>query len=864
MEQYQKSREQLWDELESREQGLSKAEAAQRLGTYGPNELRGRERTSLLRLLLDAWRDPMVLILALVVVIKAVLAEWVEASVILAVLGINSVISVVQTRKAESSLEALREISAPHAKVRRDAETVTVAARELVPGDVVILEAGDFVPADGRLIDCHALKIDEAILTGEAEPVLKTDETLSGDLPLGDRRNMAYSGTVAVHGRGVLLVTATGQQAEIGKIAALLETAQERQTPLQRKLEQFSKQLGLWIFVLCIGIFLLQIGRALWAGRELGSEILNAIMFSVAVAVAAIPEALSSIVTIVLAVGTKKMASRHAIIRKLPAVEALGSTSVICTDKTGTLTQNKMTVVDHFLPNDSEVEASLMLPAMVLCNDAMIQADGSRLGDPTETALLDFAVRVGESVGQLRGAHPRIAELPFDSARKLMTILCELDGRRVFVKGAPDVLSARCTHMLMGDKQVPFGDAERAQFEAANEQFSERALRVLAYATKTVESGCETLDFADEQSLTLIGLTAMIDPPREEVFDAIAQAKTAGIQTVMITGDHKTTAYAIAREIGIAEAEDMAVTGAELDTMDDAALSEQLARISVYARVSPENKIRIVKAWQEKGQITAMTGDGVNDAPSLKQADIGIAMGSGTEVSKDASAMVLTDDNFASIVSAVSIGRTIFDNIKKAVGYLFSGNLGGILAILFALIIGWDKPLTALQILFINLVNDALPAIALGLEAEEPQVMNRPPRDMNEGIFSDGLLGSVVLRGVLIGIMTIAAQFIGTRLYSPEMGTAMAFTTLILARTLQTFSSRSNKQGALQMGLFSNRAVLLAVLVCFGLYGITVLPGVREVFGIPPAFGLMQWAIAAGLSVGAVVVMEVWKGLRGR
>jgi len=862
MEQYQKSKEQLWDELESRAQGLSKAEAAQRFETYGANELRGRERTSLLRLLLDAWRDPMVLILALVVVIKAVLAEWVEASVILAVLGINSVISVVQTRKAESSLEALREISAPHAKVRRDSETVTVAARELVPGDVVILEAGDFVPADGRLIDCHALKIDEAILTGEAEPVLKTDEILSGDLPLGDRRNMAYSGTVAVHGRGVLLVTATGQQAEIGKIAALLETAQERQTPLQRKLEQFSKQLGLWIFLLCVGIFLLQIGRAFWAGAELGSEILNAIMFSVAVAVAAIPEALSSIVTIVLAVGTKKMASRHAIIRKLPAVEALGSTGVICTDKTGTLTQNKMTVVDHFLPDGSDVQASLMLPAMVLCNDAMIQADGSRLGDPTETALLDFAARVGESVGQLRGAHPRIAELPFDSARKLMTILCELDGRRVFVKGAPDVLFARCTHMLMGDKLVPFGDAERAQFEAANEQFSERALRVLAYATKTVESGCKTLDFAEEQSLTLIGLTAMIDPPREEVFDAIAQAKTAGIQTVMITGDHKTTAYAIAREIGIAEAGDMAVTGTELDAMDDAALAEQLARISVYARVSPENKIRIVKAWQEKGQITAMTGDGVNDAPSLKQADIGIAMGSGTEVSKDASAMVLTDDNFASIVSAVSIGRTIFDNIKKAVGYLFSGNLGGILAILFALIIGWDKPLTALQILFINLVNDALPAIALGLEAEEPQVMNRPPRDMNEGIFSDGLLGSVVLRGVLIGIMTIAAQFIGMWLYSPEVGTAMAFTTLILARTLQTFSSRSNKQGALQMGLFSNRAVLLAVLVCFGLYGITVLPGVREVFGIPPAFGLAQWAIAAGLSVGTVVLMEVWKGLR--
>jgi len=859
MEQYQKTKAQLWDELGSREQGLSNAEVLERRETFGSNELQGRERTPLWRLLLDAWKDPMVIILALVVIIKAVLAEWVEAFVILAVLGINSVISVVQTRKAESSLEALREISAPTAKVRRDSGLVTLPARELVPGDVVILEAGDFIPADGRLVDCHALKVDEAILTGEAEPVLKMDETLSGDLPLGDRKNMAYSGTVAVHGRGVLLVTATGKGAEIGKIAELLETAEERQTPLQRKLEQFSKQLGLWIFVLCIGIFLLQIGRALLAGAELGNEILNALMFSIAVAVAAIPEALSSIVTIVLAVGTKKMASRNAIIRKLPAVEALGSTSVICTDKTGTLTQNKMTVVDHYLPDGAEVETSLMLPAMVLCNDAVIQMDGTRMGDPTETALLDFSEGIGQSVDGLRDAHPRTSELSFDSARKLMSVLCDMDVRRMFVKGAPDVLFARCTYVLMNGEAVPLDAHLRGQFELANEGFSERALRVLAYATKTVESGRESLDFADEQDLTLIGLTAMIDPPREEVPGAIAEAKRAGIRTVMITGDHKTTAYAIAREIGIVEADDMAVTGTELDGMDDDELSRKLTRISVYARVSPENKIRIVKAWQEQGRITAMTGDGVNDAPSLKQADIGIAMGSGTEVAKDASAMVLTDDNFVSIVSAVSIGRTIFDNIKKAVGYLFSGNLGGILAILFALIIGWDKPFTALQILFINLVNDSLPAIALGLEAEEPMVMNRPPRDMNEGIFGGGLLGSVILRGVFIGIGTILAQFIGIRFFSPEVGSAMAFTTLILARTLQTFSSRSNKQTAFGMGLFSNRAVLLAVLVCFGLYGITVLPGVREVFDMSAAFGLSQWGIAVGIAVCAVVLMEVAK-----
>ena len=852
MEAYQKPRDQLWDELGSSELGLSANEVAQRTAKYGANELRGRERTSLLKLLLDAWKDPMVIILALVVLIQAILGEWVEAIVIAIVLIVNSAISVIQTRKAESSLEALREISAPHATVRRDRETLTLPAKELVPGDVVLLEAGDFVPADGRLTSCHALKVDEGILTGESEPVLKTDETLSGDLPLGDRKNMVYSGTIAVHGRGTLLVTATGTQAEIGKIAILLETAEERQTPLQRRLEQFSKRLGLWIFGLCIVIFLLQTVRAVLDGGYLRDEILSALLFSIAVAVAAIPEALSSIVTIVLAVGTKQMASRHAIIRKLPAVEALGSTGVICTDKTGTLTQNKMTVVDHFLPDGGAVTDSLLLPAMVLCNDAMIRAGGERLGDPTETALLDFCEKSGQSVDSMRSEHPRIAELPFDSGRKMMSVLCELDGHRVFVKGASDVLFGRCVNP----------SEEIAAFARANEAFSGRALRVLAYATKVVDAGRETLDFADERDLTLIGLTAMIDPPREAVPGSIRQAKQAGIKTVMITGDHKTTAYAIAREIGIAEAGDMAITGAELDGMDEAALAEKLTQISVYARVSPENKIRIVKAWQEKGQITAMTGDGVNDAPSLKQADIGIAMGSGTEVAKDASAMILTDDNFVSIISAVSIGRTIFENIKKSVGYLFSGNLGGVIAILFALIVGWDKPLTALQILFINLVNDSLPAIALGLEGSEPQVMNQPPRDMNEGIFGGGLFGSVVTRGVLIGVLVILAQFIGMRLYSPAIGSAMAFTTLLSARVLQTFSSRSNRRTIFEMGLLSNRYVVLAVLVCFGLYGMTVLPGVREVFYIPASFGLVQWGISVGLAVCAVVLMEVWKVCR--
>ncbi|MCL2562765.1 MAG: cation-translocating P-type ATPase [Oscillospiraceae bacterium] len=861
MEHYRKSKEELWDELDTSADGLTSAEAAKRTLEFGPNELRRQNKTPLWRLFLDAWKDPMILILAVVVVVQMVLGEILEAAVIFAVLVVNSLISVIQTRKAESSLEALREIAAPVAKVRRDGEVVHLPARELVPGDVVILEAGDFVPADGRIVVCNALKVDEGILTGESVPVLKSDEVLTGELALGDRVNMAYSGTVAVHGRGELLVTATGVSAEIGKIAALLETAEERQTPLQRRIEHFSKRLGLWILGLCVLIFAVQVFRTLQAGEELQAGILSALMFAIAVAVAAIPEALSSIITIVLTAGTKKMAQQNAIIRKLPAVEALGSAGVICTDKTGTLTQNKMTVVDCFVMGETTVEASLLLPAMVLCNDATVKPDGTRMGDPTETALVDYAEQMGQSHEVLRREYGRIAELPFDSERKLMSTLNDMDGvRRLFTKGAPDVLFARCTQVLADGEVRVFGEAERVAFLQANEAFSERALRVLAYAAKELSSDALTLE--DEQGLTLIGLTALIDPPREAVFGSIAEAKRAQIKTVMITGDHKTTAYAIAREIGIAEPGDMALTGVELDALTDAELDERLPRIPVYARVSPENKIRIVKAWQRRGQITAMTGDGVNDAPSLKQADIGIAMGSGTEVAKDAAAMILTDDNFVSIVQAVAVGRTIFDNIKKSVGYLFSGNLGAIFAILFALAVGWDKPLMPLQILFINLINDSLPAIALGLERAEPKVMDRPPRDMNEGIFGGGLFGSVVVRGVMIGLVTVLAQWLGMTLFSPAMGGAMAFTTLILARTLQTFSSRSNSQSVWCLGLLSNKFAVGAVGICFLLYGITLLPWARDVFYIPAAFGWPQWGIAAGLAALAVLGMEIGKLIR--
>ncbi|MCL2248779.1 MAG: cation-translocating P-type ATPase [Oscillospiraceae bacterium] len=874
MEIYQKNTESVFSEFATSPDGLSSQEVAKRIEKHGYNELRQAERTPLWKLFVEAWKDPMMIILALVVVVKLFIGEFIESLVIIAVLVTNSLISVIQTRKAEGSLEALRQISAPVAKVKRDGKVLEVPARELVPGDIVTLEAGDFVPADGRIVECNSLKIDEGLLTGESVPVEKLKDTLEGSLALGDRRNMVYSGAVAVHGRGDYIVTGTAKEAEIGKIATLIETADDRQTPLQRKLEHFSKKLGLVIMAICALIFATQLIRAFTdAGGgaiEWGPVILSAFMFAVAVAVAAIPEALSSVVTIVLAVGTKTMAKRNAIIRKLPAVEALGSTSVICTDKTGTLTQNKMTVMEHFLPNDGKLEDSLLLKSMALCNDARLNEDGSQIGDPTETALLVYCDKVGTPHQSLRAELARIAELPFDSERKLMstlnnvTVPDEPGKKYMFTKGAPDVMFSRCSFVMVDGKEVPLTAELLKSFEDANDAFGGKALRVLAYGVKKMSG--ETISLDDENELILVGLTAMIDPPREEVYASIAQAKSAHIRTVMITGDHKNTATAIARDIGILQEGDIAVTGMELDAMTEDELSEKLPHISVYARVSPENKITIVKAWQKRGQITAMTGDGVNDAPSLKQADIGVAMGSGTEVSKDASAMILTDDNFVTIVSAVSVGRTIFDNIKKVVGYLFSGNLAGIIAILFAFAVGWDSPLTALQILFINLVNDSIPAIALGLEKSEPSVMDRPPRDMNEGIFGGGLFASVMIRGTLIGIATILAQFIGLQLFPafPAVGGAMAFTTLILARTLQTFSSRSNSETLVKLGLFSNKYVLLAVGVCLALYVLTILPGVREVFSISDYFGLNAWGIAAGLALGTILIMEIVKWVRHR
>ncbi|GAA4072079.1 cation-translocating P-type ATPase [Amphibacillus indicireducens] len=872
MNYYQLDKQAVLQQLAVDQSGLTKDEVASRQEKHGFNELEEAEKRSTLALFLDSFKDAMVIILLIAATVQFLLGEYIETIVIMIVLIMNSVISVVQTKKAESSLDALKQMSAPVAKVIRGGEKETVPARELVPGDIVFLEAGDYIPADGRVLESGSLQVNEGMLTGESEVVDKVVEAIDDEVALGDRINLVFSSALVTNGRATIVVTETGTKTEIGKIANLLNTAEQKLTPLQRKLDAFSKKLGLWILILSVGIFAVQAAR-IWFGDQpvdLTTGLLQALMFAVAVAVAAIPEALQSIVTIVLSVGTNKMAKQHAIIRKLPAVETLGSTSVICTDKTGTLTQNKMTVVDYFVPGqdkqniDNEPSTwsnseNLLVDIAVLSNDSYLDASGAEIGDPTEVALINFSNKNGKDYQSIRDRFGRIDELPFDSDRKLMSTLNDLDGERMMLtKGGPDMMFSRAKSILVNGKELPLDQTWHDALIEQNESFSKKALRVLAFGYKKFANTKEKLDFADEGELVLVGLLAMIDPPREAVYSAIEETRAAGMKAVMITGDHKTTAEAIGRDIGLMDAGDIAVTGQELDAMSEEELTEKLESISVYARVSPENKIRIVKAWQAKNQISAMTGDGVNDAPALKQADIGIAMGSGTDVSKDASAMILTDDNFVSIVKAVEVGRTVFDNIKKAIAYLFSGNLGAIIAILFAVALGLPNPFTALQLLFINLVNDSLPAIALGMENSEPDVMKRKPRSIDEGIFAGDTLRSVITRGSFIGIAVIVSHLIGLE-SSVEMGVAMAFTTLILSRTLQTFAARSNQQTIFGVGIMTNKYVLAAVVFCLGLYGLTILPGLRSIFSIPSGFGLAEWGIASGLAVAAVLLMEITK-----
>ncbi|WP_075491226.1 cation-translocating P-type ATPase [Enterococcus thailandicus] len=867
---YQEPIDSLMQQTNSSNNGLSTTLAKEKLEKDGLNQLKEAPKKPTWKLFLETFKDAMVIVLLIVALIQMIMGEYVEFFVIFAVLMLNSVISVVQAKKAEGSLEALKNLSAPDARVIRDGKEKTVPAKELVVGDLVLLEAGDYVPADGRLLEAGSLQVDEGMLTGESTAAEKEVVEITNTVPVGDRVNMVFSGTIVTYGRGKFLVTSTANNTEIGQVAGLLESTTEQATPLQRGLDKFSKKLSLAILalsLLILGIQLLRIFLGEGTG-DLTADIVNAVMFAVAVAVAAIPEALQSIVTIVLSLGTNKMAKRHAIIRKLPAVETLGSTSIICTDKTGTLTQNKMTVVDYYLANGNSGDFTdnpekwsdderRLIEISVLANDASISEDGTKLGDPTEIAFIDFSEKLNQPYQEIRSNFPREAELPFDSDRKLMSTAHTFDNEKyLLVKGGPDIVFNRSKKVLLNGEVVPMTDELMTNFQNQNEAFSNRALRVLAFAYRPIDN--LDLTFDDENDLILVGILAMIDPPREEVTQAVEEARSAGIKTVMITGDHKTTAVAIAKEIGIFEEGNQALTGTELDALSEDELMNILENVTVYARVSPENKIRIVRAWQAKGHISAMTGDGVNDAPALKQADIGIAMGTGTDVAKDAAAMVLTDDNFASIVSAVEVGRNVFDNIKKAVAYLFAGNLGAIIAIIFALVADWSNPFTALQLLFINLVNDSLPAIALGTEKAEPATMSRPPRDPNTGIFTGRTLVSVTYRGILIGIAVIFAQWLGMQ-HSPEFGVAMSFTTLIWCRTLQTFPARSNTQTAIQAGFFANKVVLIAVVVCSALFSLTMIPGLKEVFSIPTAFGVSEILICLGIAFVTILLMEITK-----
>ena len=851
---WEKTQMELFRELGCRAEGLTAAEAGARLETCGPNELRSGGKKSVARVFLEQFRDFLVVILILAAAVSAALGDGESALVILAVITMNAVLGTVQTVKAAASLDSLKRMSAPTAKVLRDGHVVQIPGREVVPGDVVVLEAGDSVCADGRLLESASLKCDESALTGESLPVEKDVEPIDGEAALGDRRNMVFSGSFVTYGRGRFLVTATGMDTEVGKIAALLKGAEEKKTPLQVSLDRFGRRLSAIILAICAVLF----GVSVAVRHE---NVMNAFLFAVALAVAAIPEALSSIVTIVLSFGTQKMARENAIIRKLQAVEGLGSVSVICSDKTGTLTQNQMTVrklytagrvMDASDADFSDPIQEPLLRSALLCSDATVDENGE-VGDPTETAL----VRLGENHGfdeeAARARWPRLTELPFDSDRKLMSTVHQMEGGRLMVtKGAVDVLLDRCI----------LSPVERTAAEQANEAFSKEGLRVLAFACRPIDRASVSLE--DENGLDFLGLIAMMDPPRVESKRAVAACIAAGIRPVMITGDHKVTAAAIAKEIGILTDDTLAVEGTVLDGMSEGELKDYVPRVSVYARVTPEHKIRIVRAWQARGALVAMTGDGVNDAPALKQADIGVAMGvTGTEVAKDAAGMVLADDNFATIVQAVKNGRNVYANIKKAIQFLLSGNMAGILTVLYASLMGLPVPFAAVHLLFINLLTDSLPAIALGLEPHRDEVMGEKPRPRDEGILTRSFLTSVGVEGLVIALAAIAAFHTGLR-HGEAVGSTMAFATLCLSRLFHGFNCKAERPVLLTKQFWDNRWLLGAFAAGAALLGAVLLvPTLEPLFRVTKlSAGLL--AAVVGLSAGSMLVIQLLKALCAR
>ena len=865
---FDKTVQQTLEEMQSTTEGLSTQEAARRLEQYGPNQLEEGKKKNAFVVFLEQFKDLLVVILIIAAAISMASGNIESTIVIFAVLIMNAILGTVQYLKAEKSLESLKAMSAPVAKVIRDGHRFELAGSQIVPGDIVELEAGDLVVADGRLLNCWSLKVNESSLTGESEAVEKTDQVIEGEkVALGDQKNMVFSGSLVTYGRAVMVVTGTGMDTQLGHIANLMNQTQQRKTPLQRNLDDFSGKLAAVIMVICAGVFLLSIFRS-----HMG--ILDSLMFAVALAVAAIPEALSSIVTIVLAIGTQKMARQNAIIKELKAVESLGSVQVICSDKTGTLTQNRMTVQNIWADNTLTAGTSLelandaqrtLLKIALLDSDATMDREkGTSVGDPTEVALVQLGNHFGVEETAYRSQHPRLAELAFDSDRKLMSTLHDVDGApMLYTKGAIDVLLDRSTRLLTAHGPVPLTPELRAEIERVNREQSENGLRVLAFAQRPMEEA-RLLTLEDERDYIFVGLISMIDPPRPESVKAVADARRAGIRTVMITGDHKVTATAIARQIGIFGEGDIAVEGVELDAMPDEELDEKLPRIAVYARVSPEHKIRIVTAWQRRGCIAAMTGDGVNDAPALKRADVGVAMGiTGTEVSKDAAAMILADDNFATIVKAVVNGRSVYTNIRSAIQFLLSGNMAAILSVIYASVAGLTVPFQPVHLLFINLLTDSLPAIALGMEPARDGLLDQKPRDPNASMMDRPMLKAIFSQGLLIAIASMTAFYIGLHDGGPALASTMAFATLTLARLFHGFNCRG-KESIFRLGLFTNRYSLLAFLGgAILLSAVLFIPALHGLFLVAD-FGVLDLLAIVGLAFAPTLVIQLSRVIRGK
>ena len=872
MKEYLSSCEEVLKEQNSSEQGLSTGEAQQRLSRFGKNELEKGKKTSLLKRFLGELADPMIIILIVAAAISGITAfyegeSFADVIIILAVVIINAVLGVVQESKAEAAIEALQEIAAATSKVLRDGKVVTLKSDELVPGDVVLLEAGDAVPADGRIIEAASLKIEEAALTGESVPANKITDLLQlggeKDVPLGDRKNMAYMGSTVVYGRGKVVITGTGMNTEMGKIAQALSQAKDDATPLQIKLNQLSKILTILVIGICAVIFAVGLFRS---GIS-GDTILSTFMVAVSLAVAAIPEGLAAVVTIVLSIGVTNMSKRNAIIRKLTAVETLGCTQIICSDKTGTLTQNKMTVVEHVADNEQNLEI-----AMALCSDAEYDAEaGEAVGEPTECALVNDAAKNGLPKTQLKEEYVRVGEAPFDSMRKMMSTVHKTKENQIiqFTKGAPDEVLKCCTHAIVNGAKVPMTEEIRASILKSNKAMADRALRVLCGACREWDKMPESTEPAFlEQELTYLGLSGMIDPVRPEVKAAIVECREAGIRPIMITGDHKDTAVAIGMELGILSDPSQAITGAQLNEISDEDFQNRIEEFSVYARVQPEHKVRIVNAWKKKGMITAMTGDGVNDAPSIKSADIGVGMGiTGTDVTKNVADMVLADDNFATIVSAVEEGRRIYANIRKAIQFLLASNLAEVLAIFFSTMIGFTI-LKPVHLVWINLITDCFPALALGLEKSEADIMKKKPRDPKEGIFAGGMGFDVFFQGAVVTVLVMISYLVGHRIESGAWefvnsadGTTMAFLTLSMVEIFHSLNMRSRRGSIFKLNSH-NKFLYGAMVVSLILTTVVIeVPFIAKAFQFTP-IDFTEYVIALGLAVLIIPIMEIVKAVQ--